>query len=372
MADTRADPALRQTPGPSTEDRKFSFVILLVLTGAVLYVAYTIYRPFLTSLFLAFVLTIAFLPLHRWIARRVPSATAAVLITETLLVLFVMVPLILISIKLLAETASLYNSLSQQQWGTATWPSHFAWLSEAVHRIAQHAGMPPEQLKAAITARARALGTLLLGMVGRIAQRLAQQISSAVLTLIILFFFLRDREEYSRGVVGMLPLPPGRAQQLGAALRETALANTYGMVAVAMIEGALVATAFWITGLRAPLLWGAIATIFSFLPRVGPALVWIPGVIVLAVQGSWVKAIVLLVWGVVLVSAADLLVRDKVVGGRVNAAKLLILLSMFGGLRVFGAIGIVAGPVVLALVSTLLSMVREEYGALREARKPAT
>ena len=371
MANTKADSALPLTSRPSLEDRQFCFVVLVILAAAALYIAYLVYRPFLTSLFLALVLTIAFKPLHAWIARRVRSPSAAALITEITIALFVLVPLILISIKLLAETASLYNSLSQQQWGAAAWSGHFAWLSEAVHRIAQHAGIPPEQLKATITARARSFGNLLLGVVSWVGRGLAQQISSAVLTLIILFFFLRDREEYNHGV-SMLPLPPGRAQQLVAAFQQTALANSYGMLAVGAIEGALVTIGFWITGLRAPLLWGAVAAILSFLPRVGPALVWIPGAIVLVAQGNWGRAIVLLVWGAVLVSAADIVVRDRVVGGRVNTSKLLVLLSMFGGLRVFGAIGIIAGPVVLALVTALFSMVREEYGTLRQARKPAT
>jgi predicted PurR-regulated permease PerM len=372
MADTTADSALPLTPRPSTVDRQFSFVVLLILTGTALYVAYIISRPFLTALFMALILTIAFRPVHAWIARRIRNANVAAIITETVVVLFVLVPLILISIKLLAETASLYNSLSQQQWSTALWSGHFTWLSEAVDRAAQHLGIPPEQLKATITARVRTFGTLLLEMVSWVARRLAEQIATAVVTLLILFFFLRDREDYSRGLVGMLPLPPGRVQQLATAFHETALANTYGMLVVGAIEGTLIAIGFWITGLRAPLLWGGIATILSFMPRGGPAFIWIPGVIVLAAQGNWIKALVLLAWGVVLVSAADLVVRDRVIGGRINANKLLILLSMAGGLRVFGAIGIIAGPVVLSLVTVLLSMVREEYGSLREARKPAT
>jgi predicted PurR-regulated permease PerM len=334
MVDTRSDLALRQRPRSSGQDRQISFVVLLVLTAVALYVVYIIYRPFLTSLFLAGVLTIAFLPLHRWIARRVRDANAAALITETLIVLFVLVPLILISLKLLAETANLYSSLSRQDWSATAWFGHLTWLSEAIHRIAQRAGVSPEQVKATIVSRARVFGASLLGMVGSVAHGLVQQITSAVLTFLILFFFLRDREAYSRGMMSMLPLPSGRAQQLSTTLRETILANAYGILAVAIVEGALVAFGFWMTGLRAPLLWGAVVMIVSFLPRFGPALVWIPGVVVLAIEGSWVKAILLLVWGAFLVSAADFVVRDKVVGRHASKAvygggsKLLILLSM--------------------------------------------
>jgi predicted PurR-regulated permease PerM len=363
------DAVFQLTPESSIADRQFSFVVLLLLTSAAVYVAYLIFRPFLTSLFLALVLTIAFLPMHAWITRRVRSANAAALITEAMVVLFILVPLLLISIKLLSEAASLYNSLSQQQWGAAAWSGHFAWLSDAVQRIAERAGISAEQLRASITARTRTVGMWAVAMVGWAARRILQQISTAVFTLLILFFFLRDREQYSNAVIGVLPLSPARVQQLEAALRVTVVAKVYGMLIVGMLEGVLTALAFWVTGLRAPLLWGAMAAVLSLMPRVGPWLVWVPGVFWLAVQGFWVKAIILFMWCAVVATAAHFVVRDKVEAGRVNISRLLILLSFLGGLQAFGAIGMIAGPVVLALVVTLLTMLREEYGSLRRARK---
>jgi predicted PurR-regulated permease PerM len=135
------------------------------------------------------------------------------------------------------------------------------------------------------------------------------------------------------------------------------------MVAVGLIQGALVAAGWWITGLRSPLLWGAIATLFSFVPLVGPSLVWWPGVFVLAAQGRWIQAAVLLAWGLIVVSSADYIVRPKFAGGRTNANTLLVLLSLLGGLKAFGAVGIIAGPVVLSMVTALVSMVREERQA---------
>jgi predicted PurR-regulated permease PerM len=132
------------------------------------------------------------------------------------------------------------------------------------------------------------------------------------------------------------------------------------MVAVALIQGSLTTIGWWMVGLPAPLFWGAIATLFSFVPLVGPSLVWIPGAIVLAIQGRWISAIALCVWGSVVVGCVDYIVRPRFAAGRVNANTLLVLLSLLGGLRAFGAIGIIAGPVVLSAVTALLSMVHEE------------
>jgi predicted PurR-regulated permease PerM len=149
-------------------------------------------------------------------------------------------------------------------------------------------------------------------------------------------------------------------QELSSTLHDTVVSNLYGMVAVGLIQGSLIALGWWMTGLRAPLLWGAVATILSFIPLVGPSLVWWPGAIVLAMQGKWIQAAVLVAWGAIVVSSADYIVRPKFAGGRANANTLLVLLSLLGGLKAFGPIGIIAGPVVLSAVTALLKIAREE------------
>ena len=350
--------------GAWMEDRNRSYVALLVLTAAALYAAYLIYRPFLKALFLALVLTFAFLPVHQWMARRVRGKTLAALITTTLVLLVIMLPLMLISIRLVSEAVSLYGFVSQQA-GNA-WSHRSAWLTEAVRRASEQTGIPPAQIKSTVTARVQEFGAWLVGMTGSVARGFAKQVTSGILTLLVLFFFLRDREVYRRGITHLLPLPPGRVQELSAAIQDTVVSNLYGMVAVGMIQGGLTALGWWMTGLRAPWLWGAIATIFSFIPLVGPSLVWIPGAVVLATQGKWIQAAVLCAWGAIVVSAADYIVRPRFAGGRANTNTLLVLLSLLGGLKAFGPIGIIAGPVVLCAVTVLLKMIGEE----REGAQP--
>jgi predicted PurR-regulated permease PerM len=140
------------------------------------------------------------------------------------------------------------------------------------------------------------------------------------------------------------------------------------MFAVGVTQGVLTGLGFWITGLRAPVFWGLVATIFSFVPLVGPILVWLPGALVLALYGEWGKAILLFLWGALLVSGADYLIRPKFAGAGDNASTLLVLLSFFGGIKAFGVIGIFVGPVMLALIIALLRIFREE----RAGRTPVT
>jgi len=229
-----------------------------------------------------------------------------------------------------------------------------------LERVGESTGIPPAQFKSIISTRVQEFGSWLVGFAGWAAGAFAQQLGSAILTLLIMFFFLRDSERYTRALVHALPLPANRVHELTETLRITIVSNVYGMVVVGLIQGALVAIAWWFTGLREPLLWGAIATIFSFVPMVGPSLIWWPGVFILASQGRWISAVVLLAWGFLVVSAADYIIRPRFAGGQKNANTLLVLLSLLGGLKAFCPVGIIAGPVVLSIVTSLLSMVSEE------------
>jgi predicted PurR-regulated permease PerM len=364
-----SETAVRLSAGLHIPEKKSSYVALLVLTAGALYVAYIVYRPFLKALFLALVLTIAFWPVDKWIAKRVRGHTATALLTLAAVVLVIMLPLLFISFRLVSEAASLYGFITQQVSGN--WSGHSALLTDTVQRVSETTGIPPGRIQATVTARVQEFGSWLVGIAGWVARGFAQQVGTAILTLGVMFFFLRDSKKYTRAITQALPLSAAREQQLSSTLRETVVSNVYGMVAVGLIQGSLTAIGWWMTGLRAPLLWGAIATIFSFVPLVGPSLVWWPGVFFLAMQGRWVQAAVLLAWGMIVISAADYIVRPRFAGGRNNANTLLVLLSLLGGLRAFGAVGIIAGPVVLSVVTTLLSMVREERASMDEASKKA-
>jgi predicted PurR-regulated permease PerM len=369
LREIHAASAVRPATESQNQERKRSYIGLMVLTAGALYVAYIVYRPFLKSLFLALVLTIAFWPIYRWIAKRVPGDNWRALATTAVVVLVIMLPLMMISFRLVSEAASLYGYVSQKMSGS--WFSQFSWATEALDRVAEQTGIPAAQLKSTVTSQVQNLGSWLVGIAGWTVRGFAQQVGSAILTLLIMFFFLRDSEKYSRTLSQSLPLPPGRVQQLSSTLRDSVVSNVYGMLAVGLLQGALVSLGWWMTGLRAPFLWGAIATIFSFVPLVGPSLVWWPGVIVLAVQGRWIQALVLLAWGFVVVTGADYLVRPRFAGKGGNANTLLVLLSLLGGLRAFGAIGIIAGPVVLSVVTALLKMIREEQRGQTETRNLA-
>lgn len=155
-------PASRSPLGEWLNDRQLSFIVLLAVTAASLYLAYIIFRPFLASLFLSFVLTVAFLPLHHWASRHVRNNSVAAGLTTAVVVLFILVPSIFLSRKLLAEATSLYGLLSRQ------WSSSGALrrLPDSLFRMAADAGISRGRLSGEIATRAQELGAWAVGLAG--------------------------------------------------------------------------------------------------------------------------------------------------------------------------------------------------------------
>jgi predicted PurR-regulated permease PerM len=226
-------------------------------------------------------------------------------------------------------------------------------------------------LKSEITQRARELGSRLIAGAGTAAQIFAQQLMTLLLGAIFLYPLIRTGDELRAGALGLLPVSPARAKELAVAVNQGIIANVYGMLSVGVVEGVLIAIGLWATGFQTPLLWGAIATVLSFLPYVGVSLVWITACIFLLLHEQWVAAIALGLWGFVVVSVADGVIRSRVISGRVKTNSLLITLSLMGGLAVFGPIGFFVGPVTIVVLASLLRILREEHAAARQARNQA-
>ena len=134
----------------------------------------------------------------------------------------------------------------------------------------------------------------------------------------------------------MLPLERAQANEIFERTRDVIGASVYGVLVIATIQGMLGALAFWVLGLPSPLLWGVVMLFLSMIPMAGSFIVWVPAAIYLAVTGAWLKAVLLTVWGLLVIGTVDNFLRPKLVGERTHLHELLIFFSVLGGLQVFG------------------------------------
>jgi predicted PurR-regulated permease PerM len=173
-----------------------------------------------------------------------------------------------------------------------------------------------------------------------------------------MYYLFRDGERLRAAAYDIMPLSDDKAHEILNRTGEVIGASVYGVLVIAVVQGVLGGLAFWVLGLPSPLLWGVVMIFLSMIPMLGAFIVWVPAAIYLVLTGDWGKAIMLAVWGALVIGSVDNFLRPKLVGERTRLHELLVFFSVLGGLQVFGVLGIVLGPVIVAITIALLDVLR--------------
>jgi len=219
-----------------------------------------------------------------------------------------------------------------------------------------------EQLR--VRQRVSALPDQASGVLLRLASSMAggalNGVTDGVLTFVFLFFFFRDGSHWLEELERSLPLRPENVHKLYKAVHSSVVGTLYGLVGVALAQGLLTGLGLYLAGIDNFLMLGMLAAVCSVIPIVGTSLVWGPASVYLVVTHHPYAALFLVIWGLVVVSMADNIIRPLVLHGRVQIHILLLLFSVLGGLLTFGFVGLFLGPVIFSLLSTLTGILREE------------
>jgi predicted PurR-regulated permease PerM len=203
----------------------------------------------------------------------------------------------------------------------------------------------------------------IVGQAGALAKNVLVSVIDLLLMLVALFFFFRDGQSMAERLRELLPMSDVHKRLVFARLYTTVSAVVQSMVITAAAQGTLAGIGYWlIGGLSFSLFLGFLTGLASFLPLAGPAFVWASVAAYLALAGSPGHAIALAVWGTFAVSGIDNWIKPMFIGGRARLPTFLLLMSILGGLKVYGFIGVFLGPVVLAVLITFVEIYRELYG----------
>jgi predicted PurR-regulated permease PerM len=177
--------------------------------------------------------------------------------------------------------------------------------------------------------------------------------------LFTLYYLLRDADRIIAAIRQFVPLDTRDTDRILRETNEIIRASLQGVLAIAAIQGALGGLAFWVLGIPSPLLWGVVMFFLSMIPMAGAFIVWVPAAAYLLITGHWIKALLLTLWGALVIGTIDNVLRPRLVGQKTKLHELVVLFSVLGGLRVFGVLGIVVGPVVVAITLALLDVWRQ-------------
>jgi predicted PurR-regulated permease PerM len=347
---------------------QLAVILLLGLTALALYLCYILVAPFLKPILFAVIFAVVFYPAHAGIRRRIRSPNAAAALSTTAVIVLIGGFTFFVGRALISGLQDIYEYLSgsgQSRERLVAFIVHF--LDQTIAWASHYVRISVPDLQRAVLSEGERIVSSVLGATAGFLGALSSFGLNTFIAAFVLFFLLRDGKSMLRRAAFILPLRVSQARRMFSLVRETLHAIVYGTLAMAAIQGALTALAFWFLGLNTPVVWGLLATVLAVLPVVGTTLVWLPAAAMLVVGGYWMKGIVLTVWGLAVVHPIDNVVRPYLIGGRVKLSTMYVFFAVVGGLKAFGAVGLFLGPLILSITVALFTFIREERHSTGES-----
>lgn len=369
------------SPDAAYHDRFYRRTFVLVACALLAVAVYRILHPFLGPMAWAAFLAFLLHPLHLRLTHKLRNSpqASALLLTFGVLVLL-LGPLGGVAAAFAAQVGELVKDAQVALAGQASDGFTLSdipgfgspWIQSLLVRVDQMLGIDTAQLSSWANEGAAQVLQWLAASSGRVFLGAMGTAVGFVLMMFLLFFFIRDGHQMLAVVRELVPMREDHKERLFDHLGAVTQAMVVGTGLTALIQGTLVGIAFLIVGLPSPLVFGVIAVLASLLPFGGTALVWVPAAIFLAAQGRFGATTFMVIWGAVLVSLVDNIVRPMLVSGRANVGTLTVFIGVLGGLAAFGAIGLFLGPVVLALIIALLRLLLDMRAEQKATPPPAT
>ncbi len=338
------------------------FIVTLLLTFLSFYLFYQILSPFLGPLIWAILLTIVFYPLFQKLHHLLKKKKALSAVVMTLLVILIIVlPSVFLMISLANEVVNAYQNL-EEMIKTGRLQAYleqireifpFKWIWAKLDHYLNLSQIDPFNF---LLKNLRQISTFLFNQTSLIFKGLSTFLIGFFFALLSLYYLFKEGNRLLERLKQIVPIPSRERDLILLRFKEMVYATIYGGIVVAIVQGLLGGLIFWILGISTPILWGTAMAFLSFIPIGGTALVWGPTAIVYILQGNFSKGIFLLLFGALVISMVDNLLRPKLISTRTNIHPLLLFFSVLGGIQAFGLIGLVAGPLIATLCLTLIEI----------------
>jgi predicted PurR-regulated permease PerM len=337
-----------------------SFFFLALLLGT-LAVVIVMVLPFASILILAAVLAFLFsAPYERMVRAFGGRRSLAALVMTVIVLVTILVPLSFAAWRIGAEAGALYSYLRDH-----TDPGEvLRFVSRAELMI--RGVVPGFQLDPAdVTAQTQRALQWVVSHLGALFAQVTRLVISFLFLLLFFYYILRDGNRLKRRLMELSPLADDQEELIVSKLGRAVTSVVRGAIILHVIQGVVAGIGFAIFGLPNPALWGAATMLAGFVPSLGTALVFVPAVAYLLLTGHGVSAVALSVWGAAVVGLLDNFLGPKLVASGLNIHPLIIMLSVLGGVSLFGPIGILMGPIIVSLLFALfdiyLALVRGPY-----------
>lgn len=347
----------------NTLQKRLGAVLFYGFVALLAYLVFLVFEPFLEPLCWAAVLVVVFEPLKSRLERPC-GRTGSALACTAIVTLILIVPAISLTLAFIHQGI---EAAAAVQHGIST--GGFSWVERAWAWVVAHApGQTPASLAQLAHRAVDATATFLASRVGTLLQHVAVFFFDLAVTILAMFYLFRDGHRLMARVRQVLPFEQSSREEMLGKAHSLIYASVTSTLVAAAIHGLFGGIAFAIVGIAAPIFWGVVIAFFSLIPAVGDFLVWIPAIIALLARGHWGKAIVLVV-ALALAGLVDNILRPIFISGRARLSGLVVFISVLGGIAVFGVLGVILGPIIVATAFTVLDLYAGPAPKARESTK---
>ncbi|MDO8556306.1 MAG: AI-2E family transporter [Nanoarchaeota archaeon] len=333
---------------PETRHSKYFFLVcFLFLIVLSLYLL----RHYLVAVFAAMVLAYIFYPLYKRLHVYIRNRSLAAFTMSFLLVVVTLVPALFAANALVNESVKFFHEVNSVE--------HEDLLATVENLFGDQINLG-YYLKELLNKLSLYIANSTSGFI----LSLPSKVLSAFIMVFIMYYLFKEGKGFVAEFKDWLPLRPAYKERMSQQFDEVVYAVLFGVVVTAFIQGIAGTLGLWVFGVDSPLLLGLIMTLCAMLPFVGPWVVWLPAAFLKIMAGDNVNGIGLLVYGLLVVSTLDNIVRPKLIGMKSKVHPAVVLLGVLGGLSTFGILGVIVGPLILAIALEFFRMYLKDQDAL--------
>lgn len=334
-------------------------IFLVLLLG---YLTYQILNPFLNSIAWAVVFSIVFYPVYVFILRYLRFKVVASTVTLLIIILIILGPITYLSFILIDEIRDTVKTINEGSLDSIKDIFASPKIRNLIDNIQSHIGMEGLDIGEIIKVNIKKISTVVTNSLSTGITNIAGVFIDFIFMLFAVFFLLKDGPGFLMRIRDYLPFSEDDKNRLISKVKDMIISTVYGGVIVALIQGIIGGIAFYFLGIKSPVLWGASISVMSFLPLLGTFSIWGPMTGYLLIQGNYVKGITLLLIGFLGISMVDNILKPIIISGRTKMPTLAVFFSVLGGIKLFGFIGFIMGPLVLALFVSVFEIFRHIEG----------
>ncbi|MGH8601874.1 MAG: AI-2E family transporter, partial [Gammaproteobacteria bacterium] len=323
--------------------------------------------PFFTPLMSAITLTLIFYPIFIRLTRLLESRNVAALLSTLLALITIIVPLLFAVWLLVKEAAEVFPAAkawlgAQREVEDASLTARLPpFLGDAWREIYEYLAIWQLDLEEIVLNNIRQLGNDITAFGARMVRNVLLTLLDVIALVMGLFFFFRDGSRMVWWTADLIPLEKGNKELIIQGLGRTLSAVVRGVFITALTQGMLAAGGFAFVGIGFPVLLGFATAFMALIPFLGATSVWLPVVIFLLLKGTIGKAIILALWGGLVVSLVDNVLRPVLIGEVTKLPTLLLFLGILGGIQAYGFIGLLVGPLLIASVFAFIKIYQQHY-----------